>query len=366
MDGVDAVLADMQPAQPLVLAAIHRPMPADLRRALFRIAHGEAAPIAAFAQADVLVGRLFAEAALALLKEARLSPSEIRAIGSHGQTVFHDPSSATPSSIQIGDANIIAELTGITTVADFRRRDMAAGGQGAPLVPAFHEAVFHDPHRGRAVLNLGGMANITWLPADPRAPVTGFDTGPGNVLMDLWVQETMQNPFDPDGAWAASGAVLPALLASMRQDAFFHKAPPKSTGREHFHRGWLQRHLENAGIGQMSPEVAADVQATLCELTAATVVDAVGRWTSQVDELVVCGGGTHNSQLMHRIAALAGGVKVVSSDAVGVAAVHVEALAFAWLAKRTLDGACGNLPSVTGARHPVVLGAVYPGQSAAG
>lgn len=359
MDGVDAVLADMGAVRPKVMAAHHHVMPAALRHCLLHIAHGESAPIATYAEADVLVGRLFAETALELLNRAHVSPSTVRAIGSHGQTVFHNPNDATPTTLQIGDPNIIAEITGITTVADFRRRDIAAGGQGAPLVPAFHHAVFHDPAHNRAVLNLGGMANITWLPRDPAASVTGFDTGPGNVLMDMWTQEVMQTPFDPEGTWAASGQILPKLLASMAKDAYFDLPPPKSTGREYFHRAWLQRHVEAVHLGELTPELAADVQATLCELTALTVAQALHRWTHDVAELIVCGGGTRNVQLILRLQALAG-IRVINSSSLGVDPLHVEALAFAWLAKRTLENQSGNLPSVTGAKRPVVLGGIYP------
>jgi len=361
MDGVDAVLADMAPAYPQVVAAYHQAMPPNVRHLLLRIAHGEPLPVAAYAEADVQVGRLFAHAALELLNRAHVVASAVRAIGSHGQTVFHDPNSATPTSLQIGDPNIIAELTGITTVADFRRRDMAAGGQGAPLVPAFHRAVFHDPTQDRAVLNLGGMANITALPRDPAAAVMGFDTGPGNVLMDTWAQEVMQTPFDQEGNWAASGQILPTLLRSMSKDPYFDRPPPKSTGREYFHRAWLQRHMEAAKLGAITPELAADVQATLCELTASTVVEALHRWTGNVKEVIVCGGGTRNTQLMQRIQSLAG-IRVMSSDTLGVDPLHVEALAFAWLAKRTLENHSGNLPSVTGAAHPVILGGIYRGR----
>lgn len=360
MDGVDAVLADLANSQPTVVAAHHQAMPATLRHCLMRIAHGEPLPIASYAEADVLVGRMFAQSALELLDRAHLMPSDIRAIGSHGQTIFHGPGGATPTTLQIGDPNVIAELTGITTVADFRRRDMAAGGQGAPLVPAFHHAVFHDPAQDRAVLNLGGMANITWLPRESAMPVTGFDTGPGNVLMDVWTQEVMQTPFDPEGTWAASGRVQPKLLASMSKDAYFDLPPPKSTGREYFHRAWLQRHLDAAQLGDITPELAADVQATLCELTALTVTQALQRWTRDLKELIVCGGGTRNRQLMQRLQSLAG-IRAFSSDELGVNPLHVEALAFAWLAKRTLESRSGNLPSVTGAKHPVILGGIYQG-----
>lgn len=360
MDGVDAVLADMAAIRPKVIAAHHQVMPSSLRHCLMRIAHGESLPVATYAEADVLVGRLFAATALELLNRAHVAPSAVRAIGSHGQTIFHDPNSAAPTTLQIGDPNLIAELTGITTVADFRRRDIAAGGQGAPLVPAFHHAVFQDPGQDKAVLNLGGMANITWLPRNPEAPVTGFDTGPGNVLMDMWAQEVMQTPFDPEGTWAASGQLLPKLLASMAKDAYFDLPPPKSTGREYFHRAWLQRHVEAVRLGELTPELAADVQATLCELTALTVAQALHRWTRDVTELIVCGGGTRNAQLMLRLQALAG-IRIVNSSSLGVDPLHVEALAFAWLAKRTLENRSGNLPSVTGAKHPVVLGGIYPG-----
>jgi anhydro-N-acetylmuramic acid kinase len=301
------------------------------------------------------VGELFAGAVLGLLTANGLAPAAVRAIGSHGQTLRHRPRAVRPFTLQIGDPNIIAARTGIPVVADFRRRDLALGGQGAPLVPAFHAAVFADPVERRAALNLGGIANLTLLA--PGQPVTGFDTGPANSLMDAWARRHLGEPFDAEGAWAASGEVSAPLLELLLAHPFLALPPPKSTGPEDFTPAWLDQKV--AAAGTPSP---AEVQATLCEFTAATVAAALEPRPPQ--RLIVCGGGVHNSHLLARLAARLPRTQVVNSAAHGIDPDQVEAAAFAWLAARTLAGLAGNLPAVTGACRPAVLGAVWPGEPA--
>jgi anhydro-N-acetylmuramic acid kinase len=265
--------------------------------------------------------------------------------------VRHRPLADPAFTVQLGDGNRIAELTGITTVADFRRRDVAAGGHGAPLMPAFHLAMLGTAGEDRAVLNLGGIGNLTLIPRDgmPR----GFDTGPANALMDAWCQRHTGRTFDADGAYAASGAVDTALLAGWRADPWFDLPPPKSTGREQFHLAWAEARM---GEGEYA---AADVQATLLELTAVTVADALRAQQPDTRRVLVCGGGVHNRQLMRRLAALLPGVAVESSAVHGLDPEYMEAMGFAWLAQRTMDGLAGNLPSVTGASGPRILGAIH-------
>jgi len=352
LDGIDAALVDLCGRRPRLLHALTHPFPEDLRQRLAALCLPGEDEIERLGRADRDLGEEFAVALQRLLDASGVAAAEIRAIGSHGQTIRHRP--AAGFSLQIGDPNRIAQRTGITTVADFRRRDMAAGGQGAPLVPAFHAAVFRDATGNRVVLNLGGMANVTLLPADPARPVLGFDTGPGNVLMDLWAQRHLGHPFDADGNWAASGSVDEALLSRFLDDPYFHLPPPKSTGREHFNLDWLAASLAGS---EHSP---ADVQATLCELTAVSVAGAVRDTLADTDELLVCGGGAHNTYLLARLRARLAPVTVVTSDERGLPADWVEAVAFAWLARETLAGRPGNLPAVTGAGEAVVLGGVYP------
>ncbi|HET6397787.1 MAG TPA: anhydro-N-acetylmuramic acid kinase, partial [Pseudoxanthomonas sp.] len=272
-------------------------------------------------------------------------------IGSHGQTVRHRPGGEAPFTLQIGDGNVIAERSGIATVADFRRRDVAAGGHGAPLVPAFHAALLHSESEDRAVLNLGGIGNYTLLPR--QGPVRGFDTGPANALLDAWCQRHTGAAFDADGAFAAGGTVDEALLARLLDEPWFALPPPKSTGREQFHLDWVQARLR----GGESP---ADVQATLLELSAATAADALRAHQPRTARVLACGGGVRNPVLMRRLAARLPGVAVESTAAHGLDPDFVEAMAFAWLARQTLAGLPGNLPAVTGARGPRVLGVVHP------
>ncbi|WP_312647114.1 anhydro-N-acetylmuramic acid kinase [Stenotrophomonas sp.] len=318
------------------------------------VALGEGGPLDSLEELGELDARIainFADAANQLLAEAGVEPAQVRAIGSHGQTVRHRPLADPAFTVQLGDGNRIAELTGITTVCDFRRRDVAAGGQGAPLMPAFHLGMLGAADEDRAVLNLGGIANLTLIPRE--GAVRGFDTGPANALMDAWCQRHTGRTFDADGAYAASGAVDEGLLAGWRSEPWFDLPPLKSTGREQFHLAWAEAHM---GEGEYS---AADVQATLLELTALTVADALLAQQPQTRRLLVCGGGVRNRQLMKRLAARLPGVQVESSAVHGLDPEYVEAMGFAWLAQRTMDGLAGNLPSVTGAKGPRILGAIH-------
>ncbi len=318
------------------------------------VALGEGGPLDSLEELGELDARIainFAAAANQLLAEAGVDPAQVRAIGSHGQTVRHRPLADPAFTVQLGDGNRIAELTGITTVCDFRRRDVAAGGQGAPLMPAFHLGMLGAADEDRAVLNLGGIANLTLIPRE--GVVRGFDTGPANALMDAWCQRHTGRTFDADGAYAASGAVDERLLAGWRSEPWFDLPPPKSTGREQFHLAWAEAHM---GEGEYS---AADVQATLLELTAVTVADALLAQQPQTRRLLVCGGGVRNRQLMKRLSARLPGVQVESSAVHGLDPEYVEAMGFAWLAQRTMEGLAGNLPSVTGAQGPRILGAIH-------
>ncbi|AJC46846.1 anhydro-N-acetylmuramic acid kinase [Xanthomonas sacchari] len=313
---------------------------------------GDIASLDALGQLDAEVAIAFAEAALRLLDDAGVAPAAVRAIGSHGQTVRHRPLADPAFTWQLGDGNRIAELTGIATVCDFRRRDVAAGGHGAPLMPAFHAAMLGAAHEDRAVLNLGGIGNLTLLPA--HGAVRGFDTGPANALLDAWCQRHRGQPYDAGGAFAASGAVDADLLQRLLADPWFALPPPKSTGREQFHLRWLEACLDTP-----APAPAA-VQATLLELTAATVADALLAQQPATRQLLVCGGGVHNPLLLARLQARLPGVQVHSTQAQGLDPDYIEAMGFAWLARQTLAGLPGNLPSVSGARGPRILGAIHP------
>ena len=330
---------------------------AGLRARLVELGQGgEITSLDELGTLDVRIAETFADAALSLLHEADVAASQVRALGSHGQTVRHRPHGAAfdgrfAFTMQLGDGNVIAERSGITTIADFRRRDVAAGGHGAPLLPALHAALLSSKDEDRAVLNLGGIANLTLLPM--HGEVRGFDTGPANALMDAWCERHTGKAFDANGDFAASGKVDDALLARLLDDAWFALPPPKSTGREQFHLDWLASKLACS-------ESPADVQATLLELSAATVADALRAMQPTTQRMLVCGGGVHNPRLLARIAARLPGAIVESTSVHGVDPDFVEAMGFAWLARQTLLGLAGNLPSVTGARGPRVLGALYP------
>jgi anhydro-N-acetylmuramic acid kinase len=360
-DGIDAALVrftgDGDTAQCELVHGRTYPWPGQLRARL--IALGQGAPVDSLDEVgtlDVRIGEQFATAASQLVSDAGVAARDVQAIGSHGQTVRHRPAGAAfdghlPFTMQLGDAHVIAERSGITTVADFRRRDVAAGGHGAPLLPALHNALLHSPREDRAVLNLGGIANFTLLPA--HGNVRGFDTGPANALMDAWCARHTGQAFDAGGAFAAQGACDAALLQRLLDEAWFALPPPKSTGREVFHLEWVEARLRGN-------ETAADVQATLLELTAASVAGALLAHQPGTRRVLVCGGGVHNARLLERIAARLPDAVVESTARHGVDPDFVEAMGFAWLARQALLGKPGNLPSVTGARGPRVLGVVYP------
>ncbi len=353
MDGIDAALVRLGDRRLKTIATHFHAYPGELRDALLEASrHPASATVDDVGRLDRAVGECFRDAANALLEIAGSDRSEVAAIGSHGQTIRHLPRDRRPFSLQIGDPNIIASGTGITTVADFRRRDLAAGGEGAPLTPAFHHWLFADDEISRAVLNIGGIANVTVLPAGDQ-PVTGFDTGPGNTLMDAWIQKERGEAYDAGGRWAQHGEPSPQLLARLLEDSYFDREPPKSTGFEHFNLIWLNERLAGFRLE------AQDVQATLLELTARTVADAVRRHAASAEQVLVCGGGIHNSALMTQLGGALAPVPVDSTAARGVGPDWVEAAAFAWLASRTLQGKPGNLPSVTGARSAEVLGGIY-------
>ncbi|MGK0674411.1 MAG: anhydro-N-acetylmuramic acid kinase [Halothiobacillaceae bacterium] len=359
MDGVDVCLADLGSPRPLLIGAHHRPYPADLLRELRALTSSQAERgVQRLGRLDAWIGEIFADSVLQLLEQTGIRASEVRAIGSHGQTLWHAPHADWPHTLQIGDPHRIAERTGITVVADFRRRDVAAGGQGAPLVPLVHWALFGHTDEPRLVANIGGMANITVLPRGRETSgVQGFDTGPGNTLMDAWILRHHGQAYDRDGAWAETGQVQEDLLARLLDEPYFALPAPKSSGPELFNLDWLQ-----ARAGGLLREVAPeDVQATLLELTARTLVGAARTAAPAAKRMLVCGGGAYNIALMRRMQALAGAMKVESTTDHGVEPAWVEALAFAWLARQTMEGRPGNLPQVTGARGERVLGAIIPG-----
>ncbi len=345
LDAIDAVLMDFSPGCKLI-AATDIPMPIELReeiRALNTPCENE---LQRSLILDKQLAHLFAKAVSQLLKAAQVNASQVYAIGSHGQTLRHSPDKPWGYSLQIGDANTLAELTGINVVSDFRSRDIAAGGQGAPLVPAFHQAVFASDSENRAIINIGGMANVSFLNNDD---VTGFDTGPGNVLMDYWCHKHLGKHFDNEGGWAKSGQIIDELLASFLSETFFSLAPPKSTGRELFDAHWLDKHLEGKFY---KPE---DVQATLLELTAQSIIDAI---KEHCDSLFLCGGGAYNQTLIARITELSGKPTGLTGS-LGIDAQWVEAAAFSWFAKQTMEGLPSNAPTATGSAGPRILGAIY-------
>lgn len=361
LDAIDAALVDCSAPAPRLLATRGLAMPETLRRLLLRLCHAEGASFRELAEAEETFCRLQAQAVDELLETSGTTITEIVAIGSHGQTLEHAPeghAGGAPYTLQLDNPSRLAELTGISVVADFRRRDLAAGGQAAPLAPAFHQALFRHPEEWRLVLNLGGYANLTLLPPTGHpAAVLGFDSGPANALLDGWYQRHQGGRFDADGAWAAGGRVDEALLARLLADDYFRRSPPKSTGREYFHLAWLERHLD----GHEPPR---DVQATLAELTAASVALAIEQLSTNLPEarparLLPCGGGAHNPHLLSRLQARLPGLTLTPCAELGWPADWLEAGAFAWLAYRRLNGLPGNLPSVTGAKGPRVLGGVY-------
>jgi anhydro-N-acetylmuramic acid kinase len=356
MDAIDAALVEFDDHHCEIRATLSAQYPRKLRSALLKASRTPAeCTIDVIGNLDNWIGECFRDAALALLQENGIASGEIAAIGSHGQTLRHQPHAKRPFTLQIGDPNIIATGTGITTVADFRRADVVLGGEGAPLTPAFHQWLFADPNVNRAILNIGGIANVTLLLASSPI-VTGFDTGPGNTLLDSMARRNLDKAYDKDGAWAAGGTVSEELLQVMLSDKYFELPPPKSTGFEYFNAGWLNSNISS--LGKAAP-AAIDVQATLAELSARTIATAILENAPEVNEVLVCGGGVHNTDLLERLTTYLAGSTVASTESYGLHPDWVEATAFAWLAKRRLEGKPGNLPEVTGASRPELLGAVY-------
>jgi anhydro-N-acetylmuramic acid kinase len=351
VDAIDAALVDFDVAPLRIIATSATPFaPALKRRLSALIENPGSVALDEVGQIDVELGRAFAQAALELMQNAGIGAGRVTAIGSHGQTLRHRPDLATPFTWQIGDPNTLAEMTGVTVVADFRRRDVAAGGQGAPLLPVFHDQVFRSDSEDRVIANLGGMANITVLTRD--SSVTGFDTGPANRLLDAWIASHEGKEFDAGGAWAATGQVDDTLLRELLDEPYLKLAPPKSTGRELFNLPWLQSKL---GLFARQP---CDVQATLQQFTAESLADAVRQYAPGA-ALYVCGGGAHNVNLLNAIGLLIAPNRVASTATLGLDPDYVEAAAFAWFAKRTLEGLTSSACSVTGAKGARILGAVH-------
>lgn len=354
LDALDCAVFDCEAHQVKLIANHSIKYPAELRQKILRLAQNAPMPIAEIGHIDNELGQLYGEAIIQLLHKANLKASQIQAIGNHGQTVWHQPSGEHRFSIQLGNPNIIAARTGIPSIADFRRMDMANGGQGAPLAPAFHAAVFGSKHENRGILNLGGIANLTVL--KHHEMVMGFDTGPSNMLMDAWIQHNLQQPYDDNGQWAKSGTVNHALLEQILAEPYFALSPPKSTGRELFNIAWLNKILAKSSF-QLS---ANDVQATLCELTASSICHAVRTHVPiELDAIYVCGGGIQNQFLIERIRKLNSDLKIASTLELGIDPQWVECGIFAWLAKQRLQQIPIPLNSITGASRASILGAVY-------
>lgn len=356
LDGVDVALVDFAKTPPQCVAADFTPMPAGLRADLTQLIKSGETTLQKLGEIDHRLALLYAESIQAFLAKHQCSPSEIVAIGCHGQTIWHSPQNEFPFTTQIGDMNLLAVKTGITVVGDFRRKDMAVGGQGAPLVPAFHQGIFADPNRIVAVLNIGGISNVSLLV--PEQQTIGYDIGAGNTLLDSWIEQQLGERFDRDANWAKTGKVNGELLNELLDEPFFQQLPPKSTGRELFNLQWLAKKLEK--LPRCKPE---DVQATLVEFTAVTIANdlqKVANPTGLPCRLLVCGGGARNPLLMTRLSALLPNWQVATTTDYGLNVDDVEAAAFAWLAYQRIHGEAGNLPSVTGATQAVSLGAIYP------
>ncbi|WP_075186595.1 anhydro-N-acetylmuramic acid kinase [Teredinibacter haidensis] len=356
VDSIDAALVEFSDNALNLIGTLDLPYEERTRKKIFDLTRPGENEIDRMGALDKQLGLLFAHAVNQLLVKTGYGAADICGIGSHGQTIRHRPRSAgTPDqfTLQIGDPNTIAQLTGITTVADFRRRDMAAGGQGAPLAPTFHNEMFTSKEESRCILNIGGMSNVTYIPK--AGPVIGFDTGPGNVLMDAWISSFGSHNYDEDGAWAKQGTVNQELLQKLLSHSFFRMTAPKSTGREDFDISWVSSNIEQT----MTPFSPQDVQATLTELTAISIANALAAICEDNTHVFVCGGGAHNTHLFERLKALMPRFKLDTTDALNLQPDWVEAVAFAWLAMRTLERKPGNIPAVTGASQELILGGVY-------
>lgn len=353
LDGIDVALCETSGDTIKMIAHLTYPIPQSIKQSALNMCLGQQTTLIDVGTLDHQLGQLYADAILQLLQQESIPAEKVRAIGNHGQTVFHQPNGGAPFTLQIGDANIIAARTQIDTVADFRRKDMALGGQGAPLVPAFHNTIFSSTDSTVVVLNIGGIANISVL--RPNSPVIGYDTGPGNMLMDIWCSEQKKEPYDQDAQFALSGEVNIELLKHFLNEIYFSQPSPKSTGRELFNLEWLNNKLAKFHV------YPADVQRTLCELTATSICSEVELFSlGPSPELLVCGGGVSNPLLMQRLRALLPSWKVQSTDDKGVSSDFMEAIAFAWLAQRRIHGLPSNLPEVTGASQQASLGVIYP------
>ncbi|MBA2653038.1 MAG: anhydro-N-acetylmuramic acid kinase [Tatlockia sp.] len=348
MDGIDAALIDFSANS--FIAGLTRPYSANTKQYLNAVINGELSGLKNYSQLNTLLGREFARATIELLEKAQLPASSIEAIGSHGQTLCHDATVEIPYTLQLGCAHTIAELTGITVVADFRTRDLVVGGQGAPFAPLYHHALFKTQPYPLAVVNIGGIANISLL--YDESTVSGYDLGPGNCLMDAWIHKNRGYDFDKNGDWAASGSVIRPLLEKLLADPFFNRKLPKSTGKEYFSLSWLEQYLD-------SEYAIADVQATLLMLTAITIAEGV-QTQATVKQLLICGGGAHNLVLLKTLAELLHEIKVQSTASININPDFIEALMFAWLAEKTLSRTPLNLSKITGAKRATILGAIYP------
>ncbi|AHG75881.1 Anhydro-N-acetylmuramic acid kinase [Mannheimia varigena USDA-ARS-USMARC-1296] len=356
LDGVDIALMDFAKNPPKMIACDFFPMPEELRSDISALLKTGETNLQKLGEIDHRLGLLYAETINAFLAKNQLTAENIQAIGCHGQTVWHSPDSAYPFTTQIGDMNLVAAKTGITTIGDFRRKDMAVGGQGAPLVPAFHQAIFSEPNRLTVVLNIGGISNISVL--KPNSPTIGYDVGAGNTLMDSWIEQHQGKRYDKNGEWARSGQIIPNLLIELLNEPFFSKVPPKSTGRELFNLTWLAKKLEN--FTAWKPE---NVQRTLAEFTAKSIAnELIALQTELPCLLLVCGGGARNPLLMERLADLLPNWNVTTTTEFGLDIDYVEAAAFAWLAYQRMHSLPSNMPSVTGAKKAVSLGVIYPAE----
>jgi len=356
LDAIDAVLVRIEKNGGIeVVSILNAPYPDSISTKLRKMIAGKKVSLDDLCTMDTELGELYAATALDLISKSGFKPDNIKAIGCHGQTIRHRPDGRHPYSLQIGNPSVIAETCNITTVADFRARDIAAGGQGAPLVPAFHAAVFSNPENERVIVNIGGIANTTLLPQTQSKNIaSGYDTGPGNCLLDSWHLSCRGLAIDENGLWSASGKVDKQLLDALLADSYFSKSPPKSTGTEYFNLNWL----ENTST-LVTKLKAEDVQATLAELTAHSIALAIIREGYDRDEIYLCGGGVHNADLVHRLRRHLSSAAINTTDELGLDPDFVEATAFAWLAWRTLEKKTGNLPAVTGASHPVILGGIF-------
>ena len=353
LDGVDIAIVDFAQSPPTLIHCSTWPYEQSLKQRIQEITLSGNTSLDNLCQLDVELGNTYAEIVSRALEQTQLDTAQVRAIGNHGQTIRHSPNSHLPYTLQIGDPNVIAAKTGISTVADFRRKDIALGGQGAPLAPAFHQFMFSSSESDRAIINIGGIANITYLPADSESAVIGFDTGPGNTLSDFWINRHNGQTHDDGGKWAASGNIIDDLLNNLlAHEPYFQAAVPKTTGTEYFNSKWL--------LPRLDPDLAAeDVQATLVELSAITIARGIALLPSTPDECFICGGGVHNRYLMNRLQQALPNCQILSTSQLGLDPDYVEAVAFAWLARESMNRRTGNLPTVTRARSKALLGGIY-------